>query len=39
MLYYAQVQGEMAVLGVEWCDFAIFSNDAIVVDQILTDYE
>ena len=35
--YYAQVQGEMAILGVEWCDFVVYSNDTVVVDRILAD--
>jgi len=30
--YYTQVQGEMAL---EWYDFFVFSNDAIVVDRIV----
>ena len=30
--YYAQVQGEMALLDVEWCDFVVFSNNTIVID-------
>jgi len=30
--YYTQAQEEMAVLGVEWCDFTVFSNDTVVVD-------
>ena len=33
--YYAQVQGEMAVLDVEWCDFVVFSNDTVFVDRIV----
>ena len=37
--YYTQVQGYMAVLDVEWCDFAVFSNDAIIIDQIVADYD
>ena len=27
--YYAQVQGEMAILNVEWCDFVVFSNGSV----------
>ena len=34
-VYYAQVQGEMAIIGVEWCDFIVYSNGQIVVDHIL----
>ena len=36
--YYAQVQGEMAILSLEWCDFVVFSTGSIVVDCILADY-
>ena len=35
---YAQVQGEMAILNVEWCDFVVHSNGVVVVDRILADY-
>jgi len=27
------------VLGVEWCDFTVFSNDTVVVDRIVADYD
>ena len=37
--YYAQVQGEMAVLDIEWCNFVVFSNDTVVVDRIVADYD
>ena len=37
--YYTQVQGEMAILGVEWCDFVVYSNGMVVVDRILADAE
>ena len=36
--YYAQVQGEMAVLNVEWCDFVVYSKGVVVVDRIIADY-
>jgi len=36
-VYYAQVQGEMAIIGVEWCDFIVHNNGQIVIDSILTD--
>ena len=36
--YYAQVQGEMAVLGIEWYYFVVFSNDTVVVDRIVANY-
>ena len=38
-VYYAQVQGEMAVIGVEWCDFVVYSNGKVVVDCILADVD
>ena len=37
--YYAQVQGEMAILDVEWCDFVVFSKGEVVVDRILADLD
>ena len=37
--YYAQVQGEMATLNVEWCDFVVYSNGSVIVDRILADYD
>ena len=37
--YYTQVQGEIAILGVEWCDFVVYSNRAVIVDCILADVE
>ena len=36
-LYYAQIQGEMAIIGVQWCDFVVHSNGRVIVDQIITD--
>ena len=36
-VYYAEVQGEMAIIGVEWCDFIVYSNGQIVVDHIIGD--
>ena len=35
--YYAQVQGKMAILNVEWCDFVVFSNGSVIVDRIFAD--
>ena len=37
--YYTQVQGEIVILGVEWCDFVVYSNSTVVVDHILPDVE
>jgi len=36
-VYYSQVQGQMAILGVEWCNIVVFSGGKIVVDHILAD--
>ena len=33
--YYAQVQGEMAILTVDWFDFVVFSGGAVAVERIL----
>ena len=35
--YYAQVQGEMAILGIEWCHCVVYSNSVVVEDRILAD--
>ena len=32
--YYAQVQGELAVIGIEWCDFVVYRNGEVVVDRL-----
>ena len=32
--YYAQIQGEMAIINVEWCNFVVFSGGKIFVDKI-----
>ena len=37
--YYSQVQGEMAIIGVEWCDFVVYSNKCVIIDQILANLE
>ena len=37
--YYAQVQGEMALMNVEWCDFAVYSNGEVIVDRNVADYD
>ena len=38
-VYCAQVQGQMAILEVEWCDFVVFSGGEMVVDLILAEVE
>ena len=35
--FYAQVQGEMEVIGVEWCDFVVFSGRQVFVERIVRD--
>ena len=35
--FYAQVQGEMDVIGVEWCDFVLFSGRQVFVERIVRD--
>ena len=35
--FYDQVMGEMAILGADWCDFVVFTNAGIAVDQIAFD--
>ena len=37
--YYTQIQGEMAIIGVEWCDFVVYSNGCVIVDRILADLD
>ena len=37
--YYAQVQGEMAIMNVKWCDFVVYSNGEVIVDRIMADYD
>lgn len=32
--YYYQVQGELAVLGLGWCDFVIFTACGLFVERI-----
>ena len=37
--YYTQVQGEMAIIGVEWCDFVVYSNGHVIADRIVADLD
>ena len=37
--YYAQVQGELAIMNVEWCDFIAYSSGEVDVDRIVADYD
>ena len=36
-MYYAQVQGEMAIMELEWCDIVVYSGDVVFVDCIWFD--
>ena len=36
-LYYAQVQGQMAVGGRPWCDFVVFTNKGLSVERVAFD--
>ena len=38
-VYYLQVQEQIAIVGVEWCDFVVYSGGGIVVDRILANLE
>ena len=35
--FYAQVQGEMHIIGVEWCDFVVYTPRGIFVERIVHD--
>ena len=40
--HFAQVQGEMALLGVEWCDFVVYTvaaRDNLYVERISFDHK
>ena len=36
--YYAQVQGEMAIVGTEWCDFVVYTPVGLHVERVVFDY-
>ena len=38
-MYYAQVQGEMAIMELEWCDFVVYSGDVVFVDRVWFDLD
>lgn len=38
-MYYTQVQGEMAIMELEWCDFVVYSGDVILGDRIWGDLD
>ena len=35
--YYAQVQGQMGVTGTKWCNFIVYTNKGIYIEQIAFD--
>ena len=37
--YYAQVQGELAIIDRELCDFVVYSNGKIIINRILADLD
>ena len=37
--YYLQVTGQMALAGVNWCDFVVYTNKGMFVERIILDKE
>ncbi|CAM4313665.1 unnamed protein product [Leuciscus chuanchicus] len=37
--YYWQVQGQLLISGMEWCDFVVFAEDDMVIQRIYKDAE
>ena len=37
--YYAQVQGEMAIMNLEWCDFVVHNNGEVYAYHIVVDFD
>ena len=35
--YYYQVQGELAIMGVPWCDFVVWTKAGIFIERITLD--
>ena len=33
--YYCQVQSQMAIFGLSWCDFVVYTNKGIFVERIV----
>ena len=36
--YFAQVQGEMAIVSTEWCDFVVYTPVGLHVERVAFDY-
>ena len=37
--YYYQIQGQLAILNLEWCDFIIWTNKDLHVERVKADHE
>ena len=37
--YFAQVQGQMAIVGRDWCDFVVYTPQKQVIQRIIFDQE
>lgn len=37
--YYWQVQGQLLLTGIEWCDFVVFAEEDILIQHIYRDCE
>ncbi|KAI4873696.1 hypothetical protein NFI96_007229, partial [Prochilodus magdalenae] len=37
--YYWQIQGQMLITGMDWCDFVVFAEEDMLVQRILKDAE
>lgn len=37
--YYWQVQGQLLLRGMEWCDFVVFAEEDILIQRIYRDWE
>lgn len=37
--YYWQVQGQLLITGMDWCDFIVFAEDDILIQRIYRDHE
>jgi hypothetical protein len=35
--YYAQIQGQMALGGAEWCDFLVYTHKGMLIERVLFD--
>lgn len=35
--YFSQVQGQLGICGVDWCDFVVYTNKGMDIERILFD--